>query len=869
MRKTKSVSQIIATHTLTYFNFLNLVLCVLVIISGQYKNMLFMGVVISNSLIGIIQELKVKKLIDSLSVLTQAKTKKLGVSFSSLDPSVREMIRSMAGTGDPGMKVDAAAVEVWEKDEKLRSFVGSLPSAGESEIPVESIAVDDIIRLSAGDQIACDGILLVSEAMEVDESMLTGESVPVHKKPGDELFSGTHIVAGGGIAVIIHTGEDNYATKLLDKARTKKRASSEMQDSIKKIIKYVSFALVPIGAILFCTQYFKAGAGLSDSLVSTVAGVLGMIPEGLVLLTSISFILGVGRLAGKRALVQEMEAIEALARVDTLCLDKTGTITTGALKVEKLVRIREEYVPVGSDGVKPAESAAGDGSSGSMRTVSGEKDEIIRIMEGIAHAFTDTNVTGDALKAYFEDTKPYVITETLPFNSRRKFMGVSFDTGKGVSGDVSANSYSGSNDEGVSASGLKDGKVSYVLGAPDFITKEKQITDKSEEYAIKGYRVLLLAEVDALADMPDGLSGVKPLALVVLSDCVKEDAPETLAFFRNMGVRIRILSGDNPATVSSVALSAGLEGAERYIDATTLPEDEEELRKVASNYVVFGRVSPEKKNALIRAFQVGGDMEKAGEKTSDGAVSEQGRMESAGKSENRSVASRISGRHRDKQACIVGMVGDGVNDVLALKEADCSIAMANGADAARQTAHIVLTDSNFSSMKNIVTEGRTIISNIERVSALYLTKTLYSMFLCVIFIIIGKSYPFIPIQLSLIGATAIGIPSFLLALEKHDEPIIGGFMRNVMKISLPGAIGMIVATGAVQILDHVLELGPDVVSTMNMYLGGAVSLGVLVFVCMPMTKRRFAMCALMTIIFVGACIIAPKFFSVLPMFEMW
>ena len=215
------------------------------------------------------------------------------------------------------------------------------------------------------------------------------------------------------------------------------------------------------------------------------------------------------------------------------------------------------------------------------------------------------------------------------------------------------------------------------------------------------------------------------------------------------------------------------------------------------------------------------------------------------------------------------MVGDGVNDVLALKEADCSIAMANGADAARQTAHIVLTDSNFSSMKNIVTEGRTIISNIERVSALYLTKTLYSMFLCVIFIIIGKSYPFIPIQLSLIGATAIGIPSFLLALEKHDEPIIGGFMRNVMKISLPGAIGMIVATGAVQILDHVLELGPDVVSTMNMYLGGAVSLGVLVFVCMPMTKRRFAMCALMTIIFVGACIIAPKFFSVLPMFEMW
>ena len=836
MRKTKSVSQIIATHTLTYFNFLNLVLCVLVIISGQYKNMLFMGVVISNSLIGIIQELKVKKLIDSLSVLTQSKTKKLGVSFSSLDPSVREMLRSSAGKSDPGMKVDAIPASVWEENESLRSFVGGLSGAAESEIPIDDIAVDDIIRLSAGDQIACDGILLVSEGMEVDESMLTGESVPVHKKHGDELFSGTHIVAGGGIAVIIHTGEDNYATKLVEKARTKKRASSEMQDSIKKIIKYVSFALVPIGAILFCTQFFKADAGLSNSLVSTVAGVLGMIPEGLVLLTSISFILGVGRLAGKKALVQEMEAIEALARVDTLCLDKTGTITTGALKVEKLVRIREEYVTVGRDG----DSVASQASKSDGTVADGVSDEIVRIMQGISHAFTDTNVTGDALKAFFEDTKPFKVIDTLPFNSRRKYMGVCFDKG-GAGASVA--------DGGVASAGVtgSTGKVCYVLGAPDFITKEAQIINKSEEYATKGYRVLLLAEVDALADMPDGLTGTKPLALVVLSDCVKEDAPETLAFFRNMGVRIRILSGDNPATVSAVALTAGLEGAERYIDATTLPDDEEELRKVASNYVVFGRVSPEKKYALIRAFQAG-----AGETSA----------------EVTGIAAKVSGR-RKKQACVVGMVGDGVNDVLALKEADCSIAMANGADAARQTAHIVLTDSNFSSMKNIVSEGRTIISNIERVSALYLTKTIYSMFLCVIFIIIGKSYPFIPIQLSLIGATAIGIPSFLLALERHDEPIIGGFMRNVMKISLPGAIAMIVATGAVQILDHILELGPDVVSTMNMYLGGAVSLGVLVFVCRPMTKLRFAMCTLMTVIFLGATLIAPEFFSVLPIFREW
>ncbi len=747
MRKTKSVSQIIAAHTLTYFNFLNLVLCVLVLISGQYKNMLFMGVVISNALIGIVQELRVKKLIDRLSVLTQAKARVLKVPEGTTDPD-------------------------------------SLSSAETEEVPTEDLRVSQIIRLSAGDQIVCDGTVLLSEGMEVDESMLTGESVPVHKNAGDELFSGTHIVAGGGAALIVHTGEDNYASKLVEKARTKKRASSEMQDAINRIIRYVSFALIPIGAGLFCIQFFRAHAGMSDSLVNTVAGVLGMIPEGLVLLTSISFILGVGRLAGKRALVQEMEAIEALARVNTLCLDKTGTITTGALKVEKVVRIRE------------------------VREAGTDEEEIRRLMEGIAHAFSETNVTGDALKEFFADTKPYKVLEALPFNSRRKYMGVVFE-----------------------------GAGAYVLGAPDFITKEEQILQKSEEYATKGYRVLLLSKVDGMADMPQDLAGVEPMALIVLSDCVKEDAPETLKFFRDMGVQIKIISGDNPATVSAVALMAGLEGGERYVDATELPTDPDELKRVVGDYVVFGRVSPEKKYDIIRAFQAGGEQE-----------------------------GLPSGGKFAKSKRIVGMVGDGVNDVLALKEADCSIAMANGADAARQTAHIVLTDSNFASMKNIVKEGRTIIGNIERVSALYLTKTIYSVLLCVLFIIIGRNYPFIPIQLSLIGATAIGIPSFLLALEQHDEVVISGFLRHVLRISLPGAIGMVVVTSAVQILDKVILLGPDMVSTLNMFLGGAVSLGVLVFVCRPMNKMRLAMCVGMTAIFVGACFMFPQFFGIISLF---
>ncbi|MBO4396831.1 MAG: HAD-IC family P-type ATPase [Eubacterium sp.] len=809
MKKTKSVSQIIATHTLTYFNFLNMVLCVLVLVSGQYKNLLFMGVVISNALIGIIQELRVKKLIDKLTVLTATKARVIPTDDLLSD----ERERNLLVAGDP--RTISRLVEYWKNN--------GAPEPVDTAI--ESLRVGQVMRLSSGDQIACDSIVITSDGMEVDESMLTGESVPVHKKEGNELFSGSHIVAGGGTAVIVHTGEENYASQLVEKARTKKRASSEMQVAINKIIHYVSYALIPIGLTLFAIQYFRVNAGISESLVKTVAGVLGMIPEGLVLLTSISFVLGVGRLAGKKALVQEMESIEALARVDTLCLDKTGTITTGALKVERLIRIRE-IVQGSSD--KPLtkdsnteKTKMADTDVEAMQAVGMEQpDEMITLMQGIAHAFSETNVTGEALKAFFSDTKPYPVSGTLPFSSRRKYMGVEFS-----------------------------GEGAYVLGAPDFITKEEQILHKSEEYATKGYRVLLLAKVNALADMPSELTGVDPLGLIVLSDCVKDDAPETLAFFRDMGVKIRILSGDNPATVSAVAGMAGLDGAERYIDATRLPEDEEKLRQVVQDYTVFGRVSPEKKNAIIRAFQSGrpdGDDETANKNQSG-------------------LLSRLRGSRASKtRGSVVGMVGDGVNDVLALKEADCSIAMANGADAARQTAHIVLTDSNFSSMKNIVTEGRTIIANIERVSALYLTKTIYSMLLCVIFIIIGKNYPFIPIQLSLIGATAIGIPSFLLALETHDEPVISGFLRHVLRISLPGAIGMVIVTVTVQILDKIFSFGPDIVSTMNMYLGGAVSLCVLVYVCKPMTKRRFVMCAILTVLFVGACVTMPAFFDILP-----
>lgn len=710
MDASKTKWEIIASHTFTYFNFLNLVLAALIVFSGQQKNMLFMGIVITNALIGIIQELKVKKLIDALSVVTATKAKLL------------------------------------------------VPAGEVREVPVEQLRIGDVVRFSIGDQIPVDCETIESQGLEIDESLLTGESLAVLKKTGDMLYSGSNAVAGSGTARVIHVGEDNYATQLVKKAKTKRRATSEMQIAIKRIIKYVGYAIIPIGLALYYIQRSAAHNTVSDSIVNTVAGVLGMIPEGLVLLTSISFILGVGRLAKKNALVQEMEAIEALARVDVLCLDKTGTITTGELKVERVVTVD---------------------------TIRSEK-KVREILECISYAFEETNATTDALRRYFDDTKKMAIIERIPFSSKRKYMGVTLqENGR---------------------------EKQYCLGAPEYLTDDRATILKAEQFAAEGMRVLLLTEKE-------------PVVLVVLSDIIKEDAAETFRFFREKNVEIKIISGDNPLTVSIVGKRAGLEGAERYVDARELPDDMDELRREVGNYTVFGRVSPEKKRLLVKAFEA------------------------------------------DDR--VTGMVGDGVNDVLALKDADCGIAMASGSDAAKQSAHIVLLDSDFSSMKAIVNEGRTIISNIERVSALYLTKTLYSIMLCVLFIIIGQSYPFIPIQLSLIGGTAIGIPSFVLAFERHEDTIPRGFLRNVLRISLPAALILTGGLVAVTILNKMFGFGEVAVSTLNLLAGGAVSFGVLVSVCIPMSRLRFALCITVISLFCAAVLLFPRFFGVVPVFELF
>ena len=707
----KTTAEIIRCHTLTYFNFLNLFLGVLVIISGQFKNLTFLGVIICNSVIGIFQELKVKKLIDSLAVITASKVR-----------VCRDGIFK--------------------------------------DIPIEDLVMDDLVAVENGNQIGADCEVLFSDGIEVNESMITGESRPVRKKAGDTLWSGSFMVAGSGKAKVIHVGRDNYATKLANQAKDKKRASSEMQDSIKKIIKTTGTIIIPVGILLFLSQRGADGASFSDALVNTVAGVIGMIPEGLVLLTSISFILGVGRLAGKKALVQEMEAIEALARVNVLCLDKTGTITTGALEVVELIPFAED-IP-----------------------------RMTAVMNEIAFAFDDVNATQDALMAYFDKTQQWQIKAKIPFSSERKYRAVSFE-----------------------------GQGDYVLGAPEFLVKDhKELSEKVDACSKDGLRVLLLGRCDGLNMEDMSVGAVTPSGLIVISDCIRPEAHDTFEYFASQNVDIKVISGDNPMTVSNIAVKAGLKGGEKYVDANTLPEDFQELREVVPNYTVYGRVRPEQKQRIIKAYQANGD--------------------------------------------VVGMVGDGVNDVLALKDANCGIAMAAGSDAAKQVAHIVLMDSNFASMVSIVREGRMIISNIERVSALYLTKTIYSVLLCVIFIILGRAYPFVPIHLSIISTTAIGIPSFILTLEQTEAVTSNGFMRNVLRISLPSALTLVIMMLVNQVVAGVMGFDPVMLSTYNLILAGCISQMVVWEVCRPMNMRRRILCIAVGVIFVTAIFLFPGFFSI-------
>ena len=687
---TRSYKQIVRENVLTFFNFLNLALMIMVLLVGSYKNSMFMGIIVINTVIGIIQEVRAKKTLDKLAILTESKAVVL-----------RE-----------GKK--------WS-------------------ISTEKLVLDDILFLKTGDQVPADARVLEG-SIEVNESLLTGESDNLQKNEGDELFSGSFVTSGEACCQVIHVGKDNYASQITSEAKEFKRHNSELRNSLNAILKTISVIIVPMGMLLFYKQYYIAGNGIRDAVVNMVAAVLGMIPEGLVLLTSVALTLGALTLTRKNTLVQELYCIETLARVDTLCLDKTGTITAGTMCVEQVQPYVEGMEIKAPDGANVSESestingAEGEtkeltelaaseiqGAENTGLTVSGAQleltmGEIERVMANMMSVLKDKNATADALHKRFSRRTDMPVDHCIPFSSDRKYSGVAFKT------------------EGT-----------YLMGAAQFLFPDgnENLIKQCAAYGKEGLRVLVLAHSPNLNRENELPEGLKPVALFMLTDIIRDNAPETLAFFKDQGVDLKVISGDDPVTVSAIAKKAGLENADKYIDATTITTPEDMERAVAE-CSVFGRVTPQQKKEMVLALQ--------------------------------------------KQKHTVAMTGDGVNDVLALKEADCSVVMAEGSDAAKNIANVVLMDSNFAAMPEIVNQGRRVVNNIRTAASMFLIKTIFSVLLCLITIFWGDSYPFEPIQMSLISACAVGIPTFLLAQENNFNKIESGFLRYVFMNAFPAAV---------------------------------------------------------------------------------
>ena len=713
---TKTVGQIVFNNIFTLFNAVNVVIFILVMTTGRFSNTLFMGVILSNTLIGIIQEIKAKRTIDKLSIL------------SALHATV-------------------------VRDGKSQ------------EIAIDQIVLDDLCELISGDQVSADGVVVATSELEIDESLLTGESESILKNVGDSVLSGSFIVAGRGAMRVTGVGKDSYAQQITAEAQRHKRARSEILDTLNKIIRIVTFFIVPVGILLFLSQFLRSGVSWQDAVVATSAGIIGMIPEGLVILTSIAFAAGMIKLARRKTVVQELAGIEVLAHVNVLCLDKTGTLTEGTLAVSDVIAL-----------------------------AGAEAAQVATAVSNLVGALADKNATGLALAAYFKEKSEWKCTKIVPFSSARKWSGAHFE-----------------------------GQGSFVIGAPEFVLKDAfpEIKEKANSYAIQGYRVMVLAsslEEFGAEGLPNAL---QPQALLLLSDKIRAEAKETLAFFAQNDVEIKVISGDNPATVSEVARKLELKNADRYIDATTLPDEGEAFTKAAAYYTVFGRVSPKQKRQLIAALKSLGN--------------------------------------------VVAMTGDGVNDVLALREADCGIAMASGSDAARGTAHIVLLDSNFTSMPGVVMEGRQVINNIERVACLYLTKTIFSLLLSIFFIVTGFSYPFFPFHLTLIGAVTIGIPSFFLALEQNTKRVVPGFLRKIIINAAPGGVAVALNIILIQILSQFLAIESGQMRILAVLITAVIGFQVLVRVSLPFNKKRLLLLGAMVAVFVAALLVLPAEILQLPM----
>ena len=681
---TKSYKQIFLNNTITFFNILNAALLGLVLFVGSYKNTLFILVIIINTIAGIYQEIKAKRTLDRLSILTTSHV---------------EVIR----------------------DDELK------------EIDIDQIVLDDYIVLTTGAQIPTDSILIDGH-METNESLLTGESDPVLKQNGDTLYSGSFITSGKGICKVIHVGDDNYMNQITQEAKRLKKHNSELNRCLNKILKYVSIVILPIGGLLFLKQFFYGNQTFNNSIVSTVAAILGMIPEGLVLLTSVALTLSVLRLAKQNTLVQELFCIETLARVDVLCLDKTGTITEGTMKVEFDVK---------------------------MSNV-----DISEIVGNLMHSLTDVNVTAQALKEHYQTKTNYNPYFVIPFSSDRKYSGTSYFN-----------------------------RGTYYIGAYQFLFPKgnEELEEKCVDYASEGYRILVLAHTDEVMSNEALPVDLEPLGIIVLSDVIRKDAKETLAYFNEQGVDLKVISGDDPITVSSIAKRAGLNNAHHYVDATTLSTSEE-IAEALNKYSVFGRVTPQQKKAMVVALK--------------------------------------------QQGHTVAMTGDGVNDVLAFKEADCSIAMASGSDAAKNAANLVLLDNNFDAMPHIVDEGRRVINNITMSASMFLIKTIFSALIAISTIFFGQAYPFEPIQLSLISACGVGIPTFFLTYEANFARVEGNFLETVLEKSFPSAFTIAIGATLITNIGLALNYDPNMLSTVCVLFTGWNYTIALLKIYRPLTKYR-------------------------------
>ncbi len=710
----KTVGQIVRSNVFTYFNMLFFFLAACVLAVGSWQNVMFMGVVLANIAIGIVQELRSKRTLDKLTLLTAPQ---------------------------------GAVI----RDGRRR------------KIPTSEMVRDDIVEFSAGDQIFADAVVVAGEC-SANEALITGEADEIKKKPGDELLSGSFVVSGQCRARLTRVGADSFANRLtLEAKAAKPPQQSEMMRSLTRLVQVIGIAIIPLGILMAVKEIAWLGRSVTDGVVATVASLIGMIPEGLYLLTSMALAAGVVRLAQKRTLVHDMGCIETLARVDVLCVDKTGTVTENKMTVEDVVPLCPERF---------------------------EESDIRLIMADYVAAMRADNDTMAALRRYFTGEVKQPAIKAVPFTSAKKFGGVSFHE-----------------DE------------TYLLGAPDVLLGERggKYAKQIDAYSAKGCRVLLLGLYDGDPEDERPEAGLMPIALILLSNKIREEAPETFKYFAAQGVAIKVISGDNALAVSEVAKRAGIRGAENYVDARTL-ETDEDIAEAVERYTVFGRVTPDQKRRFVRALKAAGHT--------------------------------------------VAMTGDGVNDVLALKEADCSVAMASGSDAACQVSHIVLLESNFAAMPSVVAEGRRVINNIERSASLFLVKNIFSFILAVITLVFTLPYPVTSAQMSLVSALTIGIPGFILAMEPNSARIKGRFLPNVVGRALPGGLtNLFLVLGAI-LFCLVFELPEDMMGTICTVILCVVGLMVVHRTCKPYDLLRRAMMVALVVGF-GICVLVlPELFTI-------